>query len=244
MQDPNLKCQQLEDALDAYYDLELSAEEAEAVERHLADCAACTARLAEIDSVVMQVKSVPEVQLSRDLSGDIEAKILALQNKAVEIAPPNNVVPFAPPSKKKYYWLASAAAVFALCLGLTQLKPTPDSATLLTHSKVTPADEQVTDHVRDHAYQKPVLPDHVVATKPVVAPALAIKPHQIPTTATTQMLAASGNSGGTKDHKQDINQNQINDSEELVALYDYDNTDNASDLGISTNEDGLYAIKL
>lgn len=167
MQDSNLNCQQLEDALDAYYDLELDGEQAEAVEAHLSVCAACTARLVDIENVVTQIKSLPDVALSRDLSSVIEAKILS-----------DNVIALSPKAKSKthLYWLASAASVLALCFSLGQFKP-------------------------------------------LAAP---IQENSAPR----------------------ANQNHGNDKDELVAYYEYENTDNGSDLGINTNEDGLYAIKL
>ncbi len=283
MQDSNSKCQQLEDALDAYYDLELSAEEAEVVERHLADCEACTARLAEIDSVVMQVKSIPEVTLSRDLSGDIEAKILAAQAKSGELTPSpthilahtdvsnataaSNVVPFAPvaSSKKKYYLVASAAAVIALFFGLAQLKPAPSTVASTSQANPTaietvpkslPVIGQTLPTSQIGLKQSPDLSSKLnhtpanattsIATTSIATTSIATtRPVNAPaSTHTAQMLAATGQSGGVKKHEHDINQNQVNDSEELVALYDYENSDNALDLGISTNEDGLYAIKL
>jgi ABC-type enterochelin transport system substrate-binding protein len=58
-------------------------------------------------------------------------------------------------------------------------------------------------------------------------------------TATEKMLA--NNKQGDRDTN---NKNNVNDSEEIVAVYDYETIDNASDFGINTNEDGLYAIKL
>ncbi len=271
MQDSNSKCQQLEEALDAYYDLELSAEEAEVVERHLADCEACTARLAEIDSVVMQVKTIPEVTLSRDLSGDIEAKILAAQAKSGELTPApassvtasSNVVPFTPvaSSKKKYYLVASAAAVIALSFALAQLKPAPSTVASITKPNSTgvvsaqksePASGQTAPTIAQTVTQTPVQPPLMQSrltqarlTQTDVSTKANLNSASTPAnTHTAQMLAATGKSGGVNKHEHDINQNQVNDSEELVALYDYENTDNALDLGFSTNEDGLYAIKL
>jgi hypothetical protein len=292
---PNLNCKQMEEALDAYYDLELSAEEAEAVELHLADCAICNARLADIEMVVTQLKSLPAVEWSGDLSDAIEARILAqassLEVKAesslevkAESSPEvkaeskvENVVsinsrsssqsssqaqPIGSSSKlagflKPRYILASAASILALFFAYNQFASTPSTVTKVAQTPVSessPVEKEVTPKVKvDSAHQvasTPALePVKVASTtdsqqQPKVAKAATTKAESTKEkitkekTATEKMLA--NNVQGDRDH----NNNNVNDSEEIVAVYDYDTIDSVSDFGISTNEDGLYAIKL
>ena len=298
---PNLNCKQMEEALDAYYDLELSAEEAEAVELHLADCAICNARLADIEAVVTQLKSLPAVEWSGDLSDAIEARILAqassLEVKAesslevkAESSPEvkaeskvENVVsinsrsssqsssqaqPIGSSSKlagflKPRYILASAASILALFFAYNQFASTPSTVTKVAQTPVSessPVEKEVTPKVKvDSAHQvasTPALEPVKVASTPAlqqqqpkVAKAETTKAESTnekstkekitkEKTATEKMLA--NNVQGDRDH----NNNNVNDSEEIVAVYDYDTIDSVSDFGISTNEDGLYAIKL
>ncbi|MBP9094409.1 zf-HC2 domain-containing protein [bacterium] len=270
---PNLNCKQMEEALDAYYDLELGAEEAEAVELHLADCAICTARLADIDVVVNQLKNLPAVEWSGDLSDAIEARILAQASSPEAKVEPNveNIVSInsgfksqaklqpqsnARSSKvtdffKPRYILASAASILALFFAYSQFASTPNTVTEVAQTaapEVLPVAKELTPKLKVETVRQvastPEKKDSVATTK-LEAIKVASKPDlqtppkvAIENTATKKMLANSKQ--GTSDH----NSNNVNDSEEIVAVYDYDTIDSVSDFGISTNEDGLYAIKL
>ncbi len=283
---PNLNCKQMEEALDAYYDLELSAEEAEAVELHLADCAICTARLADIDMVVAQLKSLPAVEWSGDLSDAIEARILAQAPGPQSNLEPNaepkveNIVSINSESRsqtksqpqsnarsskvtgffKPRYILASAASLLALFFAYSQFASTPSSVTKVAQTvvpEVLPVAREFTPKLKVETVRQvastPEKKDSAVTaattttttTTKLEAIKVASKPDlqtppkvAVENTATKKMLANSKQ--GTSDH----NSNNVDDSEEIVAVYDYDTIDSVSDFGISTNEDGLYAIKL
>ncbi|MFA7339279.1 MAG: zf-HC2 domain-containing protein [Candidatus Obscuribacterales bacterium] len=294
---PNLNCKQMEEALDAYYDLELSAEEAEAVELHLADCTICNARLADIDAVVTQLKSLPAVEWSGDLSDAIEARILAQassleakQESSLETKSESkveNIVSINSGSKsqtqsidrpsklagflKPRYIFASAASILALFFAYSQFASTPIASNSSTVTKVAqtnvleavPVEKTVTPEVQvESAHQVAVAEKTDSATtasqretvKVASAPNLPPQPkaareETTKETATTEKTAKektatekmlANNKQGDRDH----NNNNVNDSEEIVAVYDYDTIDSVSDFGISTNEDGLYAIKL
>lgn len=269
---PNLNCKQMEEALDAYYDLELSAEEAEAVELHLADCEACTKRLAEIDVLVTQLKNLPAVEWSGDLSDAIEARILAqapgpeskVEPKVENIvsinsgstsqagSQPQNIVRSSKVTEffKPRYILASAASILALFFAYSQFASTPITSTKVAQTvvpEVLPVARELTPKLKvetvrqvastaekkDSATNKSEPIEAATKSDPQTPPKVATEK-----AATKKMLASS--EPGTSDH----NSNNVNDSEEIVAVYDYDTIDSVSDFGISTNEDGLYAIKL
>lgn len=283
---PNLNCQQMEEALDAYYDLELSPEEAEAVELHLADCTSCSAKLADIEMVVSQLKSLPAVEWNGDLSDAIEARILAQSHaasgesasaqasaEASSKAKPeaSNVVALNLGSNarakspaggiKTGYILASAASILALFFAFSQFSSAPTAVNKVAQLpvKVVPAIKEAApvkeiernaapDNGRELANanenisvpNKPIKDTSTnssakVAVKPDTSAAPKLHKEE---TATEKMLA------NNKQGDRDTNKNNVNDSEEIVAVYDYETIDSASDFGINTNEDGLYAIKL
>jgi hypothetical protein len=295
---PNLNCKQTEEALDAYYDLELSPEEAEAVELHLADCTACNAKLADIEMVVGQLKSLPAVEWSGDLSDAIEARILAqseaasgatASSKANPKANPtasseanldanpqanpqaNNVValnsrssarPNAPAGGvKTFYILASAASILALFFAFSQFSSAPTAVNKVAQlpAKVVPVMKETApvkevehyaalDNGRElaNANENTNVPSKAIkvtatnsSSKVAVKPDTSAPPKLIKEETTTKKMLANNKQG-----ERDTNNNNVNDSEEIVAVYDYETIDSASDFGINTNEDGLYAIKL
>ncbi len=275
---PNLNCKQMEEALDAYYDLELSPDEAEAVELHLADCTACNAKLADIEMVVSQLKSLPAVEWSGDLSDAIEARILAQSHAASEAtanakasseAKPEtrNVVALNSRSNapaggiKTSYILASAASILALLFAFSQFSSAPTAVNKVAQlpAKVVPAikvaapvkeveQNAAPDHGRELANANEItnVPGQAIkdtatnsSAKVAVKPDSPAAPKLVKEETTTEKMLANNKQG---DH--DTNRNNVNDSEEIVAVYDYETIDSASDFGINTNEDGLYAIKL
>ena len=279
---PNLNCKQMEEALDAYYDLELSPEEAEAVELHLADCTACNAKLADIEMVVSQLKSLPAVDWSGDLSDAIEARILAQSQAASsEAANPqdspnaSNVVALnsrssaRPNSRaggiKTGYILASAASILALFFAFSQFSSAPTAVNKVAQlpAKVVPAIKQAAPvkevehnvapdngrelaNANDNTNENTIVPSKPIkdtstnsASKVAVKPDSSVAPKHLKEETTAAKMLASNKQGD-----RDTNKNNVNDSEEIVAVYDYETIDSASDFGINTNEDGLYAIKL
>lgn len=280
----------MEEALDAYYDLELSPEEAEAVELHLADCTSCNAKLADIEMVVSQLKSLPAVEWSGDLSDAIEARILAQSHAASEAtanatanpkasseAKPetSNVVALNSRSSvrsnapaggiKTGYILASAASILALFFAFSQFSSAPTAVNKVAQlpAKVAPAIKEAApvkevehnaapDNGRELANanestsENTNVPGKAIkdtstnsSSKVAVIPDTSAAPKLVKEETTTEKMLASNKQGD-----RDTNKNNVNDSEEIVAVYDYETIDSASDFGINTNEDGLYAIKL
>jgi hypothetical protein len=279
---PNLNCKQMEEALDAYYDLELSPEEAEAVELHLADCTACSSKLADIEMVVSQLKSLPAVEWSGDLSDAIEARILAQSHAASgETANPkanpeaNNVVALnsrsssRPNSRaggiKTGYILASAASILALFFAFSRFSSAPTAVNKVAQlpAKVVPSIKEAApvkevEHnaapdngrelakANENTNENTNVPSKAIkdtstnsSFKVAVKPDTSVAPKHLKEETTTEKMLANNKPGD-----RDTNKNNVNDSEEIVAVYDYETIDSASDFGINTNEDGLYAIKL
>ncbi len=282
----NLNCNQMEDALDAYHDLELDVAEAEAVERHLESCADCSARLADIEMIATHLKALPAVEMKRDLSDDIESRILALKQskgdhstaaEAVEAG--GKVLPFERKKSTRVYWLAGAAAVLALLFAVDQFnvghpggQSTLQAVAPVDINSVSQPTQSATPHEAPHVIsqtdsqtpqtpQTPQIASQAVTQLPARSPVTARQSDQdisSPTVVVQQLPQIAAHVPAVQKpapavHEVvavaskpvvDRNNNSVNDAEELLALYDDDTADSASDFGISTNEDGLYAIKL
>lgn len=194
-------CSAIGEALDAYLDLELSPDEAQNVERHLANCSACERHLAELESLVAKLKTLPEPVLSRDLADSIESRIRAHEINKIETVSVDNsantVSDLNAFRQKKEEQakkapsllrpLLTAAAALALLVG---------GASFVLNRQ-----------------------DNLVATNPDTA-------------AVTKSAVSGAN------------------ADDLIAEYDDIVGDGVNDFGgvnsygLSTNEDGLYAIKL
>lgn len=72
METTNQMCKQIEESLDAFHDNELSAAEQRVVEDHLQNCAACVNKLAEIDRLVHTLRTMPRVAVSESLSSKLD----------------------------------------------------------------------------------------------------------------------------------------------------------------------------
>lgn len=71
-------------ALSAYLDGELDAIETRTVAGHLAACAACSARLAELRSMSAGFRALPEESLGFDLGGVIEGRLADARRPAAK----------------------------------------------------------------------------------------------------------------------------------------------------------------
>ena len=160
---------------------------------------------------------------------------------------------------KPRYILASAASILALFFAYSQFASIPNTATKVaitvpdalpkTLPAALPVAKELTPKLQVESVSQvastPEKRDSATTTSKLETVKVASKPELLSPskvgkekTATKKMLANSEQ--GSSDH----NNNNVDDSEEIVAVYDYDTIDSVSDFGISTNEDGLYAIKL
>lgn len=239
-------CKKFEINLDAFHDGELSAAEESEIELHLASCPSCVERLAQIDRVVHSLKSIPRLSMSNRLSEQLDR----ISDK------PSNVVPF-----KKSVWIpiAAAAAVALMMVGArtgfpgyspaptvaTQL-PTPQSnpAVNLTPEAVsrvetvakTPAQsttkEDVATNVAPPSPQlKPETQQHAIAS----LPSTATSSKTIAKTTVTQpstMIAVNQEPA-----------HSMEDDDSTIATVPNGVSFNDA-VGFSTDEDGLYDIKM
>lgn len=105
MTDPTFTCETFEAALPAWLDGTLAHDERERAERHRAGCAACAALVTDLEAIMTNARQLPDLEPSRDLWPDIEARIaprvLELPARAATPAP-------ALPLRR---WLAAVALV-------------------------------------------------------------------------------------------------------------------------------------
>lgn len=250
-----LNCPQCLEMLDAFHDLELSSSEAEQVERHLEACDGCRRQLSQIEIMVESIKALPALELKQDFSDLIESRILAERASAAAnsgrvkeesaLAEANNVVPLAGrrQSSPWLYLAASAAAVAIICLVFNR--------PVANLSQSRPAKPELVAQQRSENISSTEAPGQSSATATAIPDRQAQAAVRVPQSASApslsgratvpverELLANVGNESGAK---ADLNGNQISDGEEMVALF---GESEASETGMSTNEDGLYAIKL
>ncbi|MBZ0186376.1 MAG: zf-HC2 domain-containing protein [Candidatus Obscuribacterales bacterium] len=214
------ECTTQNQSLEAYLDGELSQAHREGVEAHLTSCDCCQKELADIEKLALAIKSLPAMTMEKDLSQDLD---FLDRSKA-------KVVPF----NQTYAWGALAAGLLIAVLSFASIRfdsshvPTIANSTVIDSTdKSEPKEIEVASLVVPKPKQNP---DIAVLPKPVsveksVAPAPA--PVRISAPAPVAIVTAP---------------NELLSTQAVVA---YDNDDsNLLDIGISTNEDGLYAIEL
>lgn len=252
MQEPNSdKCQSVFELLDAYLDTELSTEEAAAVEAHLAECGDCSERLRQLKSLVEKLNQLPQVPMPRDLSSSIEAKIAALSaeksTKVAELPAAKNVVPF--PVKYAALSAVAAAVLFFVFGNFSHPgKQAPDNP------PVGASRPQSDFRSPANLKQAPEVSPVTLAGKPQVQEAAtAVRPPETTSnkTASGEVPAAEvanvpGNSGVEKHNSGKEGKHSLESASggDLIAEYSELSSEGSEDYGISTNEDGLYAIKL
>ena len=237
-------CPQIEEELDAYLDMELDDQRAEAIEQHLALCGDCSRRLEELSALVSKLQALPEPPLPRDFGDLVEARIKATE-QAQEIAPAEVAAPTPTGTARVLRFprplLAAAAALALVVIGATFLgSPSPKAP--IANAPQQPlhqvAEKTALPVPLPQAAQVRQEPSAAVAEKPVVAKAPVISPKE-----TSALVAQSQ----TKPVPQSAKADPVVVSQaapELIAEYDDIVGDGIDDYGISTNEDGLYAIKL
>lgn len=243
-------CSQLEPLLDSYHDNELDAGERQRVEAHLADCQLCTARLQDIGRLVASLKSLPPVESKPDFDAfmqRVEAASQSTQTNKKVIAGP---WPLA---------AAVAAAAAVALLVLTFWARAPQLATNPPESSQSPA-PVVAENPTTTQPKVPAAPEtnpveHNVTKQgqesPIktafTSPAAVSTSHQEPLV-TGKSSATNSNVSEPGKQKSEPAQPQQRDSArqhsvEIAELPD-PNTSFNDDLGLETDEDGLYAINI
>lgn len=264
MQDATNNCEKIKELLSAYRDLELTEEESAQVERHLSSCEECTRDASAIETVAATLSQVPRLSMQIDMADRLEALITAQANEQPtetkvedKVQKEQKVVSI----KKRLVWGSlTAAAAAALLLVAAQYftsheeiakndlspqapfkeeatqnqpllaKETSPSQTTAANNNATPAPNTVAlqSGVSDNA--KPKVQKALISKNETIAPApAAVKKQSTPTVA--------------KKPRVDATLDTIDETEALIAFTSDDNN-MFEDCGISTDEDGLYAIKM
>ncbi len=232
MQDPNqTDCKDIAEMLGAFRDMELTADESHMVEAHLVGCPPCKAELAAIEVVVAKLQSLPELPVL-DFADAIEARILAGAAAANSQANQSMSEPGMP---SKVVDLQRKAA------DIQNSEPgqieKPDQI---------PALAVVADNVRPFApVARRFSVRALVAVAAIVLFGLVAAATMVPRPAAQVAESAAVSADSQLASKKiELDKTGVAVSDDIVALYDEEGANNASDAGISTNEDGLYAIKM
>ena len=239
--DKNL-CQQFQLQLDAYHDGELASADKRAVEEHLSRCSDCVQTMAQIDRVVHSLKTMKPLAVSSALSARLDG--IVANGAAVK--------PSRLPALSARLWApaAAAAAVLLMAIGahflpgnnapVTAQLPAagPHLGSQLSQPPVAevartaqPEQLPIIEKKQAHDLQKPLVaekPDAPVSKErspgAASAPEVASKPEQQSATAPAPAPAHAA-------------------GDELADLPSTPSSFNEA-LGVSTDEDGLYDIKM
>lgn len=246
-------CNEIIPLLDAFLDEELSASEKNVVQAHLSGCSECSARLATIATLVNSLRSLPRAEMSRDIT---------------ELVPRSggNLIAFKP-----RVWAAVGVAATVALVALAAINgrfthapvvadktdhtnqnapalATQDAPVVAPHQPITGTNSQLAQNSSVAVKpQKPVAGTNANVTTgngTPVKPQIAATPHQRASDASNndvhtghkqqQAPAAVANSSNMVGVTQD--------SMEVAVLNDDGGLSDA--LGIATDEDGLYELKM
>ena len=257
-----LNCNLCREMLDAFHDMELTTGEAQQVEAHLEHCAACRDELSEIEHVVESLRNLPPIEMNRDLSDIIESKILAAKVGQVkeDLAYPQQNLEQADISKpatsaasgkvvsmrsRWLYLAASAAAILALFAVMrpdhsAPLASAPSQSQSQSHSQSSVASAVKIEEVRENANTQNDSQEAAAESKQIAAK----DPRSNQSSAVAVERKMLLNAGNKAMASADLNDDHVSDGDEVVALFGEHSVEAASETGLSTNEDGLYAIKL
>ncbi len=294
----NSTCSAMEQALDAYLDLELEPEAAQAVEHHLETCPACSLRLKELEVLVERLQSLPAPTLSRDLADAIGDRIMAQKTTPTSVESSSQVVDIATARRNRsftfsrplayaasFILVALAGSYFIGGLNIAQQDPVNKPATQIA-SNVIPSNKPVVDttvlvatgatasssassvtgesgsqsgSVAGTPEHIASLPDSAGLAKSSNSAHPGLSPASgnatVTGTASKHSSSSASSSGviASSSSPDNISKTTASDNsglskpaeaEDLIADYGDPAVDGVYDFGISTNEDGLYAIKL
>ncbi len=254
------ECDYARELLSAYRDGELDASERASVEDHLNDCAACREELESVESVVRSLKALPSAKLTKDFSDDIEALIQKSEAPVVKSIT----------RKQRPMWLtAAAAAVVSLLIAGGYYVTTIGG----NHTEIATdrQSDRLVDVQRQRPEIARTMQDNTTGVKPIVAETpkgiatesstdihfngedpkslVADLPKPGKVVSKIQKLPDGGSTtGGSKTasgqrRKESVDFNDLTEDEALLAFTDTTDGD-LFDTEISTDEDGLYAIKM
>lgn len=269
MQDATNNCQKIQELLSAYRDLELAEEENAQVKLHLGACDECTREANAIEAVAATLLQVPRVSMKSDMADKLEALIAA---QVADTSPAGTEVEEGGPKvvsfRKRLVWgsLAAAAAAAVLLVAVpifTSNNQVADNSV----KQVAPVKEEAPQQplVANDSGAAQMIANEVTAPTQVTAAdeSTAPSPNAVATSGSVQevrkiekpevarnktaaavpVVATSQTAPkAVRERTIDATLDTINETEALVAFSSDDNL--FEDCGISTDEDGLYAIKL
>ncbi len=242
-----ISCTKFEISLDAYHDGELDVAEREAVEKHLANCPACNTKLADIDRLVSSLKHLPRVGLKRDFSADLDSLLSRQTSGQVVFLQPKVWAP-----------LSIAAAVILLVL---TFKLSEQPGHNVVASRTAPAtvggsqSHPVTASPQEQIAHTAPLPDSqkspsgtrqnsLESERPQVA-------HSKPEAGESPVIPSSKQAPQTTiaaqapaDESVEIESGSKSSENMEIAEVAYPNGSFTEAVGIATDEDGLYDLKM
>ncbi|MBX9694385.1 MAG: zf-HC2 domain-containing protein [Cyanobacteria bacterium] len=256
-------CSAVEPLLSAHLDHELSADEKPMVEKHLGSCHNCQSELNDLEIVFKSLSAVPRMNLDRDLADEIVAKIVSEQKeeKVPAASTSAKILQFKP----RTIW---AIGAIACAFGLLFIAPLTTST---SNTPVTVATKQPSNTVQPNQNKGTDASEKVaeVRQNPVEKTPESVDSQKKDSSATgnqhvmtPQHEIASGGTDRTSkpaiatlpkpDAKANARTNNAFSPSDLVKAQEsvvayaepFDDSNMFEDLGISTDEDGLYAIKL
>lgn len=241
-------CKKIEPMLDAFVDAELEPPLVKEVESHLSGCSACQEKLTSIQNVVASLRTLPKIAPRRDLSQDLE-KLMAARKKT-------NVLPM----KRIFVLSACAAVVLFMILAIyilktsnvpqTAINPNQDKPNAMAESPAdkniiaeNPMEQNNPQTTGKDQSQKELSPKGNLSSTIAQKSQNKFSPGLNPTN--NQSASETSEKPSTNDDSSSKTNSRfaLQDEElEIATLNERDNT--ANQIGIATDEDGLYAIKL
>src|SRR6185437_15265913 len=228
-------------------------EEKESVEKHLATCAYCVSKLAEIDRVVHSLKTMPRGAMPQGLSAKLDSMIDSATAGTASGAAAGgaNVLPM---RSRLFLPLTAAAAVVALVVGVKFLVPSnrpPVTAHIEKINAPQVANQPAAEQIKPQATvvasgEKPLKPkaNMVAAAESPLRPTPA--PHAVRAGSVVALLAPEHPKMHAKPVAavQQPQQVAVNDNTQApeVQVAELPNGTNSFNeaVGIATDEDGLY----
>jgi anti-sigma factor RsiW len=252
-------CKKIDELLDAYHDDELVAADKAKVEAHLTTCQACSLRLTEIGQLVSTLKQLSPLAVPSDFESKLDSLIDAqLAGKSPQIVragtPKSNVISFSP---RLLAPIAVAAAVALIAIAFNS-NPPVNQAPITAQKPAQPDYKPIPAPDANLAKSTSPLdqPEKVADnTAPHVAPPLATsnngtnhdtpsKPKSVRSpekvSAPTTQIANNKAGQDTISKQKSI---EINSQDEIAELPGAGSGLNEA-VGISTDEDGLYDLKM
>jgi hypothetical protein len=229
MLDPSAECLEITLLLDSFHDNELPENEKQLVLKHLPTCERCQGRLGEIESLVGALRSLPRLEMPHSLKVDWSAYIDRHDNAGKvtmsnaepikKMSEESKVVPISTIRgiRKWRPMLTAAAGLVVLIV----------AAGFLRHAPVSPVGPSLADKLA------PASPTEQQSSPPLVASNAGSGHEGSPVTPVIRPHLGTG-----------AQSTQRGVDGDLIALYSNDANLVSEELGIATDEDGLYALKL